>query len=50
MMPSIEIPPCANVLQQAARLVGEDGLNKMLALLTRNKEEAARLAAANGSH
>ena len=42
--------PVPLTLQQAARLVGEDGLQKMMALLTGNREEAAKLAAANGSH
>lgn len=48
MVPSVEVPPCADVLQQAARLVGEGGLQKMMALLTGNREEAARLAASGG--
>jgi hypothetical protein len=40
-----DIAPCAASLQQAARLVGEDGLQQMMALLTGNREKAAKLAA-----
>ena len=36
--------PVFDVLQLAARLVGEDGLQKITALITGDKEEAARLA------